>query len=86
LRALGNEVSELHIGEVNADRCLSVSSLEESAKQVFTATSIYTYDSLKNAYLGACKKANSNSVVVVTGSFLTVSAIRNLSVSSVGLV
>jgi dihydrofolate synthase/folylpolyglutamate synthase len=86
LRALGSEVSELHIGEVDADRCLSVSSLEETAKELFTKTSIYTYDSLKNAYLGACAKANSNSVVVVTGSFLTVSAVRNLSVSSVGLV
>ncbi|MDG2119278.1 MAG: bifunctional folylpolyglutamate synthase/dihydrofolate synthase [Gammaproteobacteria bacterium] len=86
LRALGSGVSEWHIGEVDADRCLSVSSLEESAKELFTEPSIYTYDSLKHAYLGACEKANSSSVVVVTGSFLTVSAVRNLSVSSVGLV
>lgn len=86
LHALGSEVSEWHIGEVDADRCLSVSLLEEAAKKLFKETSIHTYDSLKNAYLGACAKANPNSVVVVTGSFLTVSAVRNLSVSSDGLV
>lgn len=88
LHAFGSEVSEWHIGEVDNERCLSVSSLEKSLKTLFTDVCVCTYDSVENAYLGACAKTNSspNSVVVVTGSFLTVSAVRNLSVSSAGLV
>jgi len=71
LNAFGSEVSEWHIGEVDNERCLSVSSLEKSLKTLFKDVCVCTYDSVENAYLGACAKTNSspNSVVVVTGSF-----------------
>jgi dihydrofolate synthase/folylpolyglutamate synthase len=68
-----------YIAQVDAPRCMPSAESFRRIKQYGIESRLEQFDSLEEAYKAACKLATTEDVVVVTGSFYTVAAVRRLS-------
>ena len=68
-----------YIAQVDEPRCMPSVESFRRIKQCRIKSRLEQFDSLEKAYKAACKLATTEDVVVVTGSFYTVAAVRHLS-------
>ncbi len=68
-----------YIAQVDEPRCMPSAESFRRIKQCRIKSRLEQFDSLEKAYKAACKLATTEDVVVVTGSFYTVAAVRHLS-------
>ena len=68
-----------YIAQVEESRCLSVDTAVQRIKNIGLNVEIMSFISVQNAYVSACEQAAPADLVLVTGSFRTVAAVRALS-------
>lgn len=77
--ALESCVDIWYIAQVEESRCLSVDTAVQRIKNIGLNVEIMSFISVQNAYVSACEQAAPADLVLVTGSFRTVAAVRALS-------
>lgn len=68
-----------YIAQVDVDRSMPVDEAASRIGQVGVQSPINRFESLQQAYKTACEQSLDNDLIVVTGSFYTVAALRKLS-------
>ena len=77
--ALESCVNIWYIAQVEESRCLSADTAVKRIKETGLQLQISVFDSVHSAYLAACEQATAQDLIVVTGSFRTVAAVREMS-------
>lgn len=68
-----------YIAQFKESRCLSADAAVKRIKETGLQLQILEFDSVHSAYLAACAEASAQDLIVVTGSFRTVAAVREMS-------
>ena len=68
-----------YIAQVDESRCMPSAESFRRIKQCRIEGRLEQFDALEEAYKAACKLATAEDVVVITGSFYTVAAVRHFS-------
>ncbi|MEZ5491851.1 MAG: bifunctional tetrahydrofolate synthase/dihydrofolate synthase [Gammaproteobacteria bacterium] len=76
VQALDSVVDIWYIAQVNQPRCLAAQKLAERMEPIISSQPVTVCQDVVSAYQQACEHAGPDDLVVVTGSFLTVAAIR----------
>lgn len=79
--ALESCVNIWYIAQVQESRCLSADTAVKRIEATGLQLQIAVFDSVHTAYLAACEQASAQDLIVVTGSFRTVAAVREMSQS-----
>ncbi len=80
--ALESWVDICYIAQSEGPRCMSVGEAESRLRKMQGRSVIIPYTNVSQAYRSACERMAAAGLVVVTGSFLTVAAVRGLSESA----
>lgn len=80
--ALESCVDIWYIAQVEASRCLSADTAMQRIRKMGLQLQILGFDSVQRAYKSACEQATEQDWILVTGSFYTVAAVREMSQSA----
>lgn len=81
--ALESCVNIWYIAQVEESRCLPADTAVKRMKATGLQLQITDFDSVHNAYLAACQQATELDLILVTGSFHTVAAVRGMTQTTV---
>ena len=76
--SLQSRVDIWYIAQVDEPRCMAAHEVAQRVQQLGVKAPIHRYSSVTDAFRDACAQAGAGDVVLVTGSFHTVGAVRHL--------
>ena len=83
-RNLESSTDIWYIAELAVPRGLGLASFEGALHEIELQCQVDSFETVQQAYSAACARAGRDDLVLVTGSFFTVSAVRELTTSQAG--
>lgn len=83
VRALESCVHIWYIAQVDESRCLAADAALQRLQITGLPLNMTGFDSVQEAYIAACERASAQDLILVTGSFHTVAAVRDMTLSDI---